>query len=121
MHIDTRNLRQRRLAISNVSWAESRFLLLSDQMLVEGLNDDVFGVGRWNTGDRPDGCGLGFSMQVLKRDVIAIANAGLGGVGRNHAMAGVIEQESRQQMIARVPRRGPSSPLVREFLLDRIK
>src|ERR1700687_2963337 len=60
-------------------------------------------------------------MQVRKRDIIAIANAGLGCVGRNHAMTDVVEQKSGQQMVARVPCRGSSSPLIRELLLDRIK
>ena len=60
-------------------------------------------------------------MQVRKRDVIAIADARFGGVGRNHAMTDIVEQKSGQQMVARVPRRGSSSPMIRELLLDRIK
>src|SRR5580693_9858 len=121
MHIDTYDLLQGRFAIPNVSVAGGRLLLLSDQMLVERLDDDGFDVGRPNTGDRPDRGSFGFSMQVRKRDVIAIANAGLGCVGRNHAMTDIVEQKSGQQMVARVPRRGPSSPLIGELLLDRIK
>src|ERR1700733_10900945 len=121
MHIDTHDLLQGRFAISNVSSAGGRLLLLSDQMLVERLNDDVFDVGRRNSGDRPDRCSFGFSMQVRKRDIVAIANAGLGGVGRNHAMTDIVEQKSGQQMVARVPRRRSSSPLLRGLLLDRIK
>ena len=42
---------QGRSAISNVRSAEGPFLLLSDN---EKLNDDVFDVGRLNTGDRSD-------------------------------------------------------------------
>ena len=42
-------------------------------------------------------------MEVRKRDIIAIADAGLGGVGRHHAMTGIVEQKSGQQMVARVP------------------
>ena len=38
-------------------------------------------------------------MQVRQRDVIAIADAGFGGVGRHHAMAGIVEQQSGQQMV----------------------
>src|SRR5258706_16254756 len=38
-------------------------------------------------------------MQVRKRDVIPIANAGLGCVGRNHAMTDIVEQKSDQQMV----------------------
>src|ERR1700687_2185445 len=101
MHIDTRDLLQGRFAISNVRSAGGRLLILSDQMLIERLNDDVFDVGRPNTGDRPDWCSFGFSMQVRKRDVIAIADAGLGRMGRYHAMTDIVEQESCQQMIAR--------------------
>src|ERR1700730_5104448 len=121
MHIDTRDLLQGRFAVANVSVAGSRLLLLSDQMLGEGLKDDILDVGRGNTRDRPDRCSFGFAMQVRKRDVIAIADAGLGRMGRNHAMTDIVEQKSGQQMVARVPRRGPSSPLIRELLLDRIK
>jgi hypothetical protein len=36
-------------------------------------------------------------------------------------MTDVVEQKSSQQMVARVPRRGSSSPLIRELLLDRIE
>ena len=36
-------------------------------------------------------------------------------------MAGVVEQQSGQQMIVRVPQSGPGGPLIRELLLDRIK
>src|SRR5258708_15857670 len=64
---------------------------------------------------------LDFSMQVRKRDVIAIANAGLGCMGRHHAMTGIVEQKSSQQMVARVPCLGSGGPLIRELLLDRIK
>jgi hypothetical protein len=53
MHIDTHDLLQGRFAISNVGLAGGR-LVLSDQMLIERPNDDVFDVGRRNTGDRPD-------------------------------------------------------------------
>jgi len=31
-------------------------------------------------------------MQVRKRDIVAIADAGLGGVGRYHAMAGIVNK-----------------------------
>ena len=37
------------------------------------------------------------------------------------AVVAVIEQESGQQMVARVPCRRPSGPLFRELLLDRIE
>ena len=60
-------------------------------------------------------------MQMRKRDVIAIANAGLGCVGRNHAMTGIVEQKSGQQMVARVPHSRSGGPLIRELLLDRIE
>src|SRR5258707_1932206 len=46
-----------------------------------------------------------FSMQVRKRDIVAIANASLGGMCRHHAMTDIVEQKSGQQMVARVPDR----------------
>src|SRR5277367_4514754 len=121
MHIDTYDPLQGRFAISNVSVAGGRLLLLSDQMLGEGLDDDVFDVGRRNTGDRPDRGSFGFSMQMRKRDIIAIADAGFGRVRWHHAVTDIVEQNSGQQMVTRVPRRGSVGPLIRELLLDRIK
>jgi hypothetical protein len=42
--------------------------------------------------NRSNLCGLGLSMQAWSRHVIAVTDTGLGGVGRCHWMAGVIEQ-----------------------------
>jgi len=58
---------------------------------------------------------------MRKRDIVAIADAGLGGVGRHHAMTGIVEQQPGQQMIACVPCRGSGGPLLCKFLLDRIE
>jgi hypothetical protein len=51
-----------------VRGAKSRFLLLSDQILVDRFDNDGFYVGRRNAGDRPDGCRLRhafFAKQTL--------------------------------------------------------
>ena len=39
----------------------------------------------------PDRRSFGFSLEVRQRDVIAIADSGFGGVGRNHAVARIVE------------------------------
>jgi hypothetical protein len=39
---------------------------------------------------------VGLSMQAGRRHVIAIADASLSGVGCDHAMAGIIKQQSGQ-------------------------
>jgi hypothetical protein len=110
MHIDTRDLLQDYFSIVYACDAG-----------VEKIDDSVFDVGRRNTGDRPDSCSFRFSMQERKRDVIPIAYAGFGGVARHQAMAGIVEQQSGQEMVARVPRRGSGSPLISELLLNRIE
>ena len=121
MRIDARHLLQHSFAISNVRDARGWLLFLCIQMLVERFNNCIFNVSSRNAGNRSDSCCFGFSVQERKRDIVAIAYAGLGGVGRNHAMTDIVEQKSGQQMVARVPRRGSSSPLIRELLLDRIE
>ena len=54
-------------------------------------------------------------------DVIAIADAGFGRMGRNHPVVCVVEQQPRQEMVAGVPDRRSSGPLIRELLLNRIE
>ena len=42
-------------------------------------------------------------MQTWLRDIVAVANAGLGGMGCNHAMAGIVEQQILQKVIGFLP------------------
>src|ERR1019366_6110706 len=82
VRIDPRDLLQDSFRVSNLRNLGSSRLLLSDLMRVEIFDDDVFEVGCGNARNRSDRCGFGFSMEVGERDVIAVADAGLGGVGR---------------------------------------
>jgi hypothetical protein len=91
MHINTRASLDDEFAVSNIRGARGGPLLASNQVLVDGLNNDAFDFGRRNTGDRSHRCGLGLAIEVRQRDVVAIANAGLGSMGRHHAMTRVVE------------------------------
>jgi hypothetical protein len=55
-------------------------------------------------------------MQEGRRHVITIADAGFGGMSWNHPMAGVVEQQSRQQVVGFVAYDGA---MVRPFDSDR--
>ena len=96
-------------------------LSLGDEMRIERFEDDVLDLGCGNAGHRSDVSRPGLSMQARQRHIIAIADAGLGRMGRHHAVTGVIEQQSGQQVVAGVPDPGPGGPLIRELLLDRIE
>jgi diguanylate cyclase (GGDEF)-like protein len=56
-------------------------------MLTERFDDDGFNVSSRNAGDRSHRCCLGLSMEVGQRNIIAIADAGLGGVSRHRQLA----------------------------------
>ena len=38
-------------------------------------------------------------MEVRQRNIVAVANAGLGCMGRHHAVTGIVEQQPGQQMV----------------------
>ena len=78
--------------------------LLSDKILVERCQDDVFYFRRRNSGDRSERFCFEFSVQVRQRNIVAITKGGLGRVGRHHAVIRIVEQKSGQQMVARVSR-----------------
>jgi hypothetical protein len=69
-------------------------------VLLEGSDDDILNVSCRNTGHRSDLGRLRLAMQTWNRDVIAIADAGLGRVCRHHAVTGIIEQQSGQEVVA---------------------
>src|SRR5713101_5322094 len=60
-------------------------------------------------------------MQAWRRYVIAIADASFCGVGWVHAMAGIVEQQSCQQVVGFVADEGSVGPLGEGFLPDCIK
>jgi hypothetical protein len=84
VRIDARHLLQHSFAISNVRDARGWLLFLCIQMLVERFNNCIFNVSSRNAGNRSDSCCFGFSVQERKRDIVAIAYAGLGRMGRDH-------------------------------------
>src|SRR5437868_5606795 len=121
MHVNTRGSLADDFAVPNIRGTRGGPFPASNQMRVDGLDNDVLDFGRGNAGDRSDRRGLGLTMEVRQRDVVAIADAGLGGVGRHHAMTGIVEQQSRQQVLARVPDRNSVGPLIGKLLLNGIK
>jgi hypothetical protein len=42
-------------------------------------------------------------------------------MGRHHAVTGIVEQKSGQQMVTRVPHSGLGGPLIGQLLLDSIE
>src|SRR6266478_6469652 len=60
-------------------------------------------------------------MQERRRDVVAIADASFRGVGWNHTMAGIIEQQPCQQIVRLATYDGAVGPLGEGFLSDRVK
>src|SRR6516162_761520 len=57
-------------------------------------------------------------MQTRSGHVIPVTHASLGGMCRNHEMAGVVEQEILQEVVGFVPGKGLVSLMVRQLLLD---
>ena len=66
--------------------------MLADEMLIHRFDNDVFDVGCGNAGDRSDRYRLGLSLEMRQRGVIAIADSSFGGVGWDHAVAGIVVQ-----------------------------
>src|SRR6266404_8865919 len=60
-------------------------------------------------------------MQAWRRYIVAIADASFCGVGWDHAIAGVVEQQSRQQVVGFVADEGSVGPLGEGFLPDCVK
>src|SRR5437762_5200571 len=87
VHINADHLFRDHAAVVRVcSW----LAVLRYKMLIDRSDNDVFDVGCGNAGDRSDRYRLGLSLEMRQRDVIAIADASLGGVGWNHAVAGIV-------------------------------
>ena len=59
--------------------------------------------------------------QKRPRDIVAVVPALLLGLGRRHAMAGVVKHQTGQEMAEGGPGSGLMTPLVREHRLDAIE
>jgi len=57
-------------------------------------------------------------VQAGLGDIVAIAHACLGGVGCDHAMAGIVEQKVPQEVICLLPGQGLVGLMGRQFLLN---
>ena len=61
------------------------------------------------------------ALRMRQRDVIAIADSSFGGVGWDHAVAGIVEQQARQEMVGFGFGVIAVGPLIGELLLNCIK
>src|SRR5712672_2337032 len=90
-------------------------------MLVHRFDNDVFDVGCWNAGDRSDRYRPGLSLEMRQRGVIAVADSSFGGVSWDHAMACIVVQQPRQEMVGFGFGVISVRPLIRELLLNGVK
>src|SRR6266481_7956524 len=58
---------------------------------------------------------------MRQRDIVAIADSSFGGVGRDHAVPGIVEQQAGQEMVGFGFGVISVGPLVGELLLNSIK
>src|ERR1700730_14644489 len=90
-------------------------------MLIHRFENDVFDFSCWYAGARSDRYCLGVSLALRQRDVIAIANPSLGGVGRDHAVSRIVVQQAGQEMVGFGFGVISVGPLIGELLLNCIK
>src|SRR6266404_3027267 len=94
---------------------------MGDELLIHRFDDDVFDVGCGNAGDRSDRYGLRLSLEMRQRGVIAIADSSFGGVGWDHAVARIVEQQAGQEMVGFGFGVVSVGPLIGELLLNCLK
>jgi hypothetical protein len=100
VHINADHLlRNHQVAIVRVCTAGSGLVVLGHEMLIHRFDNDVFDVGGGNAGYRSDRYRLGLSLEMRQGDIIAIADSGFGGVGRDHAVARIVVQQPGQEMV----------------------
>ncbi len=92
-------LRNHHAVIVCLCAAGTWLVVLGAKMLIHRSDNDVFDVGCGKAGDRSNRYRLGLSLEVRQRDVIAIADSSFGGVGRDHAVARIVVQQARQEMV----------------------
>src|SRR5260370_23228259 len=90
-------------------------------MLVPGSDNDVFNGRWWNAGDRSNRYRLGLAIEMRQRDVIAIAYSSFGGMRWDHAVARIVVQQARQEMVGFGVGVISVRPLIGELLLNCIK
>src|ERR1700736_4143955 len=90
-------------------------------MRLEGSYDGFFDDSCGDSGEGSRWRSPGFSMQDRRRRIVAIADTGFGGMGWNHAMPGIVKQQSCQQVVRFVAHDGAVGPLGNGFLEDRLK
>src|SRR6516164_11477794 len=99
-----------------IGWA-----LLMSELLLDGCDDGLFDLAGRDPRDRSKpGCS-GLSMNAGLRHIIAIADACLGGVGCDHAMAGIVEQEVPEQVVRLLPGQGLMGLMGRQLVLHSLK
>jgi hypothetical protein len=108
-------------AIVRLCAAGSWLALPGAKMLIHRFDNNVFDVGCGNAGDRSDRYRHGFALEMRQRDVIAIADSSFSGVGRDHAVAGIVEQQASQEMVGFGFGVTSVGPLIAELLLNCIK
>src|ERR1700688_4587922 len=100
MHINAGYLLgNRHAAIVSVYAAGTWLVGLGDKMLIHRFDNDVFDVGCGNAGDRSNRYRLGLSLEMRQRDIIAIAYSSFGGMRWDHAVARIVVQQARQEMV----------------------
>src|SRR6266849_5624927 len=90
-------------------------------MLIRRFDNDVFDVGCGNAGDRSNRYSLGLSLEMRQRGVIAVADSSFGGVGGDHAVARIVVQQARQEVVGFGFGVISMGPLIGELLLNCIK
>src|SRR6516164_10787505 len=99
-----------------IGWA-----LLMSELLLDGCDDGLFDLAGRDPRDRSKpGCS-GLSMNAGLRHIIAIADACLGGVGCDHAMARIVEQEVPEQVVRLLPGQCLMGLMGRQLLLHSLK
>jgi hypothetical protein len=99
VHINADHLlRNHRAGIIRVCGAGPRLLMLGDKIPIHRFDNDRLDVGCGNAGDRSDGYCLGVSLEMRHGHVIAVTDSSFGGVGRDHAVAGIVVQQARKDV-----------------------
>jgi len=122
VHINADHLlRNHHAAIVRVCATGRWLVVLGHKMLIHRSDNVTFDVGCGNAGDRSDRGRLGLSLEMRQRGVIAISDSGFGCMGRDHAVARIIVQQTRQEIVGFAFGVISVGPLIGELLLNCIK
>ena len=103
LHLNSRNQGAENLAIELDRLRAIGWAVLMSELLRDDCNDGLFDLAGRDPRDRSKPGRSGLSMNAGLRHIIAIADACLGGVGCDHAMAGIVEQEVPEQVVRLLP------------------